>query len=280
MNPLNEIFLVMQRELRKNTRSIKGIVLLVLALLGSGAFALLNAYVTRIKKRELGDMDDSQLKQARELALTKIYDGDADLGKYLSDAPEIIYSVSWVLIWLTPLVVAILGYDGIAGEVQHRSVRYWSVRSRKTSYFFGKFFGLWVTTIGFTLTVQLLVWAIATVGGVASAGTIFGWGFRFWLTSIPIAGAWSGLATLVASQFRTPMVSLLTVCGVFFVFFVLKLIGMGMENEYVMYMHPGALDQLIMHPQLKRSAIGVGVAAAFALATSSAGAAIFQKRDV
>ena len=40
MSPIQEVVLVMQRELRKNFRSVKGIVLLTLSLLGGGGVAV------------------------------------------------------------------------------------------------------------------------------------------------------------------------------------------------------------------------------------------------
>jgi ABC-type transport system involved in multi-copper enzyme maturation permease subunit len=108
----------MLRELRKNFRSIKGIVLFVLAMLGSGAFALLNAYVTR-QEREFGKFSEEQRKEGFTLLLKQAYDGDTDIAAFLADAPPILYFVSVATVWFTPMLVAILGYDGISGEVHH-----------------------------------------------------------------------------------------------------------------------------------------------------------------
>jgi hypothetical protein len=127
---------------------------------------------------------------------------------------------------------------------------------------------------------HVLVWTVATIGGVAPAGTILSWGLRFWLTSVPITCAWAGLATMVASLFRSPMIALLTVCGVFFVLFVVKLVGMATANAYVTYVYPNSLDALIMHPQVKRVMTGLGIAAGVAFLSTLGGSLIFQKRDV
>ncbi|NOU34531.1 MAG: ABC transporter permease [Polyangiaceae bacterium] len=280
MNPIQEVILIVQRELRKNFRSVKGIVLLILSLLGGGAFAVINAILTRLKTREMGDVPEEQFRMIREQGLTKFYDGDADMGRFLSDSPDILWTVSLITIWLTPLLVAVLGYDGVSGEVQHRTVRFWTVRSRRTSYFMGKFFGLWLTVSGVTLVMHLLVWIISTFGGVASAGTVFGWGLRYWMVSIPIAGAWSAIAVLIASQFRTPMVSLLSICIVFFVLFCLKLTGVWFESVPLTCVYPGTLDNFLLNPQMKRFAIGLAIAAGFIVTGAGAGSAIFAKRDV
>ncbi len=280
MNPIQEVILIVQRELRKNFRSVKGIVLLILSLLGGGAFAVINAILTRLKTREMGDVPEEQFRMLREQALTKWYDGDADMGKFLSDSPDILWTVSLMTIWLTPLLVAILGYDGVSGEVQHRTVRFWTVRSRRTSYFMGKFFGLWVTVSSVTLLMHFLVWVVSTLGGVASAGTVFGWGLRYWAISVPIAGAWSAIAVLIASQFRSPMVSLLTVCGVFALLFIVKVVGYWQESEPLMCLYPGTLDSFLLNPHMKRFGIGLAVAAGFIVAGSASGSAIFAKRDV
>ena len=53
-----------------------------------------------------------------------------------------LFGVSLVLM---PAVVLLLGFDSVSAERQHRTVRYWTIRTRRASYIVGKFLGLWAT---------------------------------------------------------------------------------------------------------------------------------------
>ena len=131
MSPLTEIRLVVQRELRKNFRSAKGIVLAVLSLLGGGSVALLLVKYQEFKRQELGELSPEQIHDLREKALTKIY--DPAMAKSLADSPEVLLALLGLTIWLTPMLVALMGFDSVSPDIQHRTVRYWTLRTRRWS---------------------------------------------------------------------------------------------------------------------------------------------------
>src|SRR5271155_1331253 len=123
MSPAAETLLVAQRELRTNLRSAKGVALLMLSLLGGGLAALLFAHGAKPKPIDLSGTSVS------------------DMGP----AVVAMFGLSAVLratIWLTPMLVSLIGYDAISGELQNRSVRYWTIRSRRASFYVGKVLGL------------------------------------------------------------------------------------------------------------------------------------------
>ncbi|MFO0664947.1 MAG: ABC transporter permease subunit [Polyangiaceae bacterium] len=279
MNPLSEIFIMVQRELRKNFRSAKGIALFLISLLGGGAFALINTIGQRMKKQQLGDIDTEHLRELREGALTKVYDS-AEIGKFLSDAPEVLWAVLMITIFCSPLLVAIMGFDGISGERQHRSVRFWAVRSRRGSYFLAKFFGLTATVSIVYLIMHLVIWMVCIFGGIAPAGNVLGWGVRFWLSSIPIVAAWSALATFLGSLFKTPIVSLLVICSTTFILFVIRLIGGAMEIGSITWVYPNKYDDLLLHPSPQMVGQGLGGLVLFVLLFTVGGTVLMNKRDV
>src|SRR4029077_12246816 len=77
------------------------------------------------------------------------------IAAYIAHMPLSLVTFLKVLVWIGPLLVALLGFDSVSGDLQHRSVRYWTVRSRRWSYLLGKFFGLWgiVSIVTLALTV-------------------------------------------------------------------------------------------------------------------------------
>jgi ABC-type transport system involved in multi-copper enzyme maturation permease subunit len=278
VSPVNEIRFVVERELRKNFRSVKGIVLMVLSLLGGSSIALLFAKYSAFKREELGQIDPQQLHDFREKALEKAYDHDTAAS--LANSPELLLALLIITIWLTPLLVSLMGFDAIAPDVQHRSVRYWTLRTRRFSYFIGKFLGLWATVSAVTFVMDALIWIVCIAKGEATAGQTFSWGFRFWLTTLPMSAVWCGIATLISSLFRSPIVALLLTFVTFFVFFVVYLIAIASDTTALYYVYPNYYDKLLLDAHAHRIGIGLGACFGMAALYIGAGSFIFSKRDV
>lgn len=280
MSPLSEIRIVVERELRRNFRSVKGIVLAVLTLLGGSGIALLIAKVNELKREELANVTPEQMHEMREKLLTRVY-GDADMGHFLADAPDVLYGLLKLTVWLTPLLVALMGFDGIASDLQHKSVRYWTMRTRRPSYFVGKWFGLFLTVSFITLTMDAIIWVVSIARGDSTAGATLSWGLRFWLVSLPMSAAWCGISTVISSLFRSPIIALLITFATFFTLWVLYTAGQLFPSvEWLSYVYPNHYDSLMLHPHVHKLAIGLGVCTGMAGLYLSVGSYFFAKRDV
>jgi len=280
VNWLSEVGLIAGREIKKNFRSIKGIILLVISLLGAGGVALLLAW---IQKQDMAEFPEAEVQEGWHKALaSKAWYGEGDLADYVSHSPKTLFLMMWATIWLTPLIMAIIGFDGIAGELQNRTVRYWNVRSRRWSYYLGKVLGLWAVVSMFTLMIHASVWGVSMIFGLAPATQIIKWGLRLYAVTVPIAGAWCGISTLVSSNFRVPILALLATCLVFFVLWMLKGIGLVMHDtmDVLIYLYPNTYDEWLLSPQPKRVLAGVAACIAFWAVTTGVGSFVFTKRDV
>lgn len=279
MSPVAEISLVVQRELRKNLRSAKGIVLAALSLLGGSSVALLMVKYQDFKRRELGELSAEQLHELREKALLKAY-GDEDMARSLAEAPEVLLALLLLTIWLTPLLVALMGFDSVAPDIQHRSVRYWTLRTRRWSYFVGKWAGLWATVSAVTFAMDLVIWLVCIARGEATAAQTLSWGLRFWAISLPMSAIWCGIATLVSSLFRSPILALLLTFAAFFVIWVVYLIAVVAGVDWVAYIYPNHYDHLLLHPAAHKLGAGLGACLGLTTLYVSAGSFLFVKRDV
>ncbi|MGH7280217.1 MAG: hypothetical protein ACRELY_01720, partial [Polyangiaceae bacterium] len=85
MNPVFEVALIAQRELRRNFRSAKGVVMAVLTLLGGVGVALVRLKVEQLNAGRFTPDDVQQLQSA---LLVKQY-GD-EQGHYLASVPPIL----------------------------------------------------------------------------------------------------------------------------------------------------------------------------------------------
>jgi ABC-type transport system involved in multi-copper enzyme maturation permease subunit len=275
MHVFEEIWLIAGREIRKNLRSAKGLVIVAISLLGGILTALL---LMKLRALDEGKISAEQIKEAQEAALTKRY--DEVMGHYLADAPPVLLGMLLLTVWLVPLLIAIIGFDSISGELQHRSVRYWAVRSRRGSYYTAKVLGLFVVVSSITLLMHALVWGVTISRGGVESASVLTWGFRFWIVTLPIIAAWSGLAQLVASQFRTPIIAFLVTCAAFFVLWIMDLIGEVGEIKWLTRLYPNSYDAWLLSPKLDHAAYGVAACATFALASTAIGAFLFARRDV
>ncbi|HVH42646.1 MAG TPA: ABC transporter permease subunit [Labilithrix sp.] len=291
MSPVVEVSHIFQRELRKNFRSAKGIALAVLTLLGGSGIALLIAKYNEFKRQEMGDIPAEQLHMLREKALEKMY--EPDTAKWLADTPEVLLGLLYFTVWLTPLLVALMGFDSIASDIQHRTVRYWTLRTRRSSYFVGKWAGLWATVSTVTLAMYVMVMIVSVVRGDSAVEAIatsssmktrffltLGWNVRFWLISLPLSAIWCAIAVFVSSLFRTPIVALLVTLAAFFTLWVVYLIAAVAHIEPLLYVYPNHYDHLMLDPKAYRFGTGILASMAMAGAYVAGGSALFARRDV
>jgi ABC-type transport system involved in multi-copper enzyme maturation permease subunit len=276
VNPLSEIGLILGRELRRNLKSAKGIFLFALSALGGTVTSLVATEIDRMGQSQL---TGEQLSATRELFLTRMY-GDPAMGKYLAQAPSVLLLILRLTVWLGPLVVALMGFDAVSGDLQQRSVRFWVVRMRRTSYCLGKFLGLWTAVSSVTLVMNLCVWGAVVVRHDASLGDALSWGLRFWAVSLPISAAWCGIATLVGSLFATPILSLLATLATFFAIWIVYAVGQVRDIVWLGYLYPNGYDAWLLAPDANRVALGALACFAFAGLAMTANAALFQTRDV
>lgn len=279
MSPISEVRLVAQRELRKSFRSAKGIVLLVLSLLGGSAVAQLLVWLEQVKREQLGDINPETEHMLRVKALTKIYNDEAT-GKALADVPEIVLVVFFMTVSLTPMLISLLGFDSVSADVQHRTVRYWTLRTRRPSYVVGKWLGLWTTVSIITLTMHLAIWVLCVARGQGTAALTFGWGVRLWLVSLPMSAVWSAIATLVSSLFRTPILSLLSIIAAIVGLLVVWAIGMRYDVDPLVYLYPNAYVGLLVHQRADIFVKGLAGCIAMVVAYVGATTLTFSRRDV
>lgn len=279
MSPLTEIRHVAQRELTKSFRSAKGIVLLVLSLLGGTGATLLIVKAQQLKREKLAQLDPSHLKELREEAATQIF-GDPLTGKSLAEAPEVLIAVLMLTVWLTPLVISLLAFDSVSGDMQHKAVRYWTLRTRRTSYFVGKWAGIFASVSALTLAMHAIIWVLCIVRGEAPAGSALGWGLKFWLVTLPISAVWCGLSVFVSSLFKSPIISLLVTFASFFALWLLWMVGQVTHADALMYAYPNFYDALLVHPQINKSMTGLAACLGMVGLYVGAGSFLFTKRDV
>jgi hypothetical protein len=252
MSPATEIRLVMSRELRRSFRSAKGVLLALIALGGGAGVSALLAWVDRMKREAPALGIDPAA--AQEFAFEAAY--GPVTGKALATCPYPLWTMFIATLWLAPLLISLFDYDTVSGEVQHRSVRFWTVRTRRSSYIVGKVLGAWLTVTVVTLAMNVIVWAVLVGVGQLPAAQVLGWGLRFFAVSLPISAAWSGVAMFVGSLFRTPMMSLLAISAAFSGLWIASVVASLEESKWLGYAYPNVYDRLLLSPRAGEVALG------------------------
>ncbi|HXX66754.1 MAG TPA: ABC transporter permease subunit [Polyangiaceae bacterium] len=276
MSPLVEVQLIAWRELRKSVRSVKGLVLAAMTLAGGAGASMLFAWIDRLKREALPDGVDVQALQQQ--MFTQLY--GAETGQALAGCPHSLWMMLMATLWLGPLLVALLGFDSIPSDLQHRTVRYWALRARRSSYVVGKFFGAWLVVLGVTLGMNVVVWAVTVVVARLPAGDVLSWGVRFFAVSIPISAAWCGIATLVGSTIKTPFFALLAICATFCGLWLVWVVSHLADIPALSYVYPNSYGPFFLSPRPTETARGLVGTCAIAVLTAGAAALLFERKDL
>jgi ABC-type transport system involved in multi-copper enzyme maturation permease subunit len=294
LNPAVEIRLLVGREMRRSVRSAKGIILGVVTLLGAVATSFVLAGIEGAGRHTAtgGALTTQEFIELQRQTIEQ-QTGNAALAAQAVSMPLTLKAFLDVTVLLTPFLIALLGFDAVSGELQHRSVRFWTVRSRRSSFFVGKLLGLWGLVALVTLVIQTIVGILARSKGYVTTPDLFSWGLRFWLVAVAIAGAWAALATLISSLFRTPVLALLTTSATFFVLWVLgtaadysrlrtsiELGAIDTSTRWYEYVYPNAYKSLLLAQDGHDVLRGAALLLAFAACAAVGGAVLFERRDL
>jgi ABC-type transport system involved in multi-copper enzyme maturation permease subunit len=212
-----EVGIVAQREVVRNLRSTKGIAMFALFFLGGLVFSMLVSWImgaviaAAAKRAGMATIPDDLQRNAWEAFLTEWY--DEGIAKHLSPAPAVLWALFVGTLIFLPLLVLVVGFDQLSGEIQHRTIRYTVGRAHRASIVVGKALGTWAVVSIMMLVLHLTVWVIVLARGQYSIGPVLSWGGRFWLFSSICAAAYVGYTAVVSSFFRTPIVALFAGTG-------------------------------------------------------------------
>lgn len=206
---------------------------------------------------------------------------DADTAKYLSACPWQLFSLFKGTVRFVPLLILLVSFDQIAGEIQHRGIRYIVGRSRRESFVAGKALGVWAVISAAIFVLHLVVWIVMLAKGASSPSAVLSWGPRLWLFASLAAAAWVGLITLVSSLFRTPMVALLVGVVVSFVLWLTNtILEIFPSTKNGTWAFPFRYEELLLSHQPHFVLGGAAASIAWGAVMVVAATLILKRRDV
>lgn len=294
MLSVREVGLVAQRELFRNLRSTKGIAMFALFLLGGLVFSVLVQTVIQFALSQLAakagvtDIPADARRELFEQYLLNAYGSEA-IVRSLSGSPAVLYFLFKGTIFFLPGLVLLVGFDQIAGEVQHRTIRYSAGRATRTSIVVGKVLGVWGVIAIMVLVLHLTVWIFVLARHGATLGEIVTWGGRYWLSSVICAAAYVGFGSAMSALFRTPVVALFVGAGAGAVLWLMSAIlslvgksdlGIARASQAATWAFPDAYETLLVSPDPGAVLGGATLFVAWGAACVVASALIVNRRDV
>lgn len=150
-------------------------------------------------------------QEARRQFVAAFFSDDEALTNALLATPLVLLVLFKLTLFFLPLYIAIMGFDQISSELGPRSIRYLTVRSRRSSVLFGKY-GAQAGVLALLLLVVDVV--ICVFGRFAyddfSTGEMFVTLGKFWLSGLVFSLAYLALASLCSTLSRQPALSLIT----------------------------------------------------------------------
>lgn len=310
MEDLNEIGAVWRGEVGRAIKSGRVLVLLILFLLFVG---LALTAVGFIEHRMVGSIKDQmngagmtateaseKLLQGKEQFLSMFITDDAAMLKSLAELPLVLLVVFKITLRFVPLLIALMGFDQLAGEIGPKSIRFFVVRVRRSSLVLGKFLAQ------ATLFSLLSIISTLMMVGVAKAlnsdfamADVAVWLVKLLVSSLVLALAYLAVTSLCSAMVKQASVSLVLNIIVLFVVWFVALIGesfrfpgesaQGAVSQiitsespiaYVRYLSVWHFGQDLLHPHLREFLTAVVMHLGFAATFLGLTQIIVSKRDL
>jgi ABC-2 type transport system permease protein len=291
LDGLKEIVVIWSAELRRAVRSARTVVLLGLYGLLSALMLLVVGALTRSVREAVaqaaagaeGAEAQAAMEQAQQGVLGFFVNNDPAMVEALSRVPLVVLVVFKMTLFFLPAYIVLMGFDQVSGEVGPRSIRYLTVRARRSSVLLGKFLTQATLLLGLVLVVDLAIFIYAkgttpSFGAGLMALTLL----RFWVAAVVYSLAYIALTTLCSSLFRSPGVSLVFNFILLFVFWMVDVIASAMSApaNALRYLSPSAYSTNLLHPYLGPFAVSAAAYAGFALLFLGLAHLTLRQRDL
>lgn len=291
-----DVWLITVYSLKESLRSRRAwtiaLLFLLIAVLGAWAFVssirLAESSVTTLTG---GMVDPHAITNSPEFRkqLKRIFDGK--LVDYLATLPPLGLFLAYMLPIAIPWIVALTSADLIAGDVQHRTVRYVLLRTARINYVVGKVIAQSILICGITFTslVPTVIIANTQLASFDATATMI-----YLLQSSPALLAYAfgfvGLAALASQLTTTPSKALALAVALFA---VLWLVGLATPTlafdgahpllslfRVLSFISPYHAKSYLLEPELSTRLMGVAMSLFFGALFTGLGFLQFSRRDV
>lgn len=291
MESIREISTVARAELQRMIRSARTILLLglyslfsllVLLIVGSVASAFKASVNQQVGAQVNPEAIEHAYSEARRGVLGFLFSGDAAILEALREIPLVVVIVFKVTLVFLPAYVALIGFDQVSGELSQRSIRYLTVRAKRSSILFGKFVAQAILLLALVLLVDLGIFLYAKAANEDFTGAMMAKSLlRFWGAAILFSLAYLSLTSLCSVLFRSPALSLVVNLAALFGFWLMDVIFRADTSlAFLRFFSPSTYAANLLHPRITQFAISAAAYAGFAVAFLGAAYLVIRTRDL
>jgi ABC-type transport system involved in multi-copper enzyme maturation permease subunit len=261
-------------ELRRTLTSTKGLALLLLYGLAQSAGGLLFA---AMQHSPAGQMIWALLLKA----MSPGSGTEADF-KFLQQIPPTSLFAYWFTLFVVPVLVLLMGFDQLSGELASRSVRYVAFRSRRISWALGKAMAQAGSLFALSLLSSIVVLIFGAIFNTEfSLIAAIEWTLLLWLLSSAYGLCYVGLTSFVSACFRNPFLSLVAGVSALFGMWIVGVLGRVFDSLHPLrYLLPGSYTDSLLSPEPSKTFLTLGVFVLFAAAFLAASVGVLRARDL
>ena len=179
----------------------------------------------------------------------------------LDDRPALLSVIFLILILGMPLMVSLLAFNQISGDVQTRGIRYVLLRTERANIFIGRFLG---TALFSTMVVAIIIATITFYLGanvrIYPTGLLIRWALHGFIALTVLMLPYIALCSLISASVDSPFLSLslgeLLIGGVLLFPLIARLAWEPAKK--LKYALPWGFQNQLLHPDLSHS-LGAGL---------------------
>jgi ABC-type transport system involved in multi-copper enzyme maturation permease subunit len=296
----SEIGAIWRGEIVRAIKSGRAIALVLLFLLAEGLLLTVVGFVTTSGAAQMGGsgVSPEALAQKKQMLTLFTSNSEATIDAIVR-LPAVVLISFFATTLLAPLLIALMGFDQLAGEIAPKSMRYLIVRVRRTSIILGKY----LTQI--TILAAILVLCVLAIVGTAKYlnadflwSDAFRWAAKLTAAVVVLGVSYAALTTFCSAVAGNSPLALFLNLMILFVFWFLSLLANrvrlpgseapvgfeAMKEEsalaYLRYFVPSQYEHHLLSPQPLEYATGLLAYAAFGLIFLGLSQLVLQKRDL
>jgi ABC-type transport system involved in multi-copper enzyme maturation permease subunit len=294
-----EIVEIWRGELARALRSGRAIALVLVFVMAEALLLTVVGLLTSSGGQAAGvGASPEALNQKKSLLMLFTNNSEATVDS-LAHLPGLLLIAFSATTLFAPLLIALMGFDQISGEVAPKSMRYLIVRARRNSIILGKYL-----TQATMLTAILTLCVITIVGAAKYLNADFTWpdalkwGVKLTVAISVIGVSYAALTTLCSCIANNGALSLFLNFITLFVFWFISLLGNrvrlpgsgdavgfdAMKDEsvlaYVRYLVPSQFEHHLLSPEPLEYATGVIAYIGFGLLFLGLSKLVLAKRDL
>ena len=299
MEELEEIGAIWKGELQRALRSGWAASLVALFLFGQGLLLAVVGYLSSGAAKMAGAASGGDALAQKKALLSFFSSYSEATIDAVARLPAVLLVAFSATTLVAPVLIALMGFDQVAGEVAPKSMRYLIVRVRRTSIVAGKY--LTQVTVLLALLTLCVVAMVGTARGLDPDfgwADTFAWGLKLLLAMAAIGVTYAALTTLCSALAPNGPLALFLNIGVLFSFWLASLLanrvrlpgavgGGGLEATkeeswvaYLRYLVPSEFEHRLLSPDALEYGTGLLAYLGFALVFLALARLALQRRDL